>query len=318
MTMRPKDMSGLVRGELTVIEPVERRVVSDGRTRTFWRCRCSCGGERVVGSNRIAAARGPKHCGGDAHKRKHQTPKARPSRHTSHIVAWRMQGRRKSLIGMRFGELTVLSVAGYHKHGRAERRMDVIWLCRCSCGKQKTAHGVALKRGRTRSCGGHGGKFIFKDYLAYSSWSNIKERCYNKNHMAYAAYGGRGIHMCERWRASFPAFLADMGERPGREYSIDRIDPDGHYELGNCRWSIDREQRFNKRNTRYVTYGGRLRLLMEVCRERDMPYSVVAGRYYALGWDLDRALGTPVRGAQYGASPPGGSVYGAGATNLRA
>lgn len=80
----------------------------------------------------------------------------------------------------------------------------------------------------------------------YNSWRAMISRCYNPRSAWYANYGGRGIAVCDRWRQSFDAFLADMGERPdGR--TLDRIDSDGNYERGNCRWATPLEQTHNRR-----------------------------------------------------------------------
>ncbi|MGH7867002.1 MAG: hypothetical protein ACREP9_05040 [Candidatus Dormibacteraceae bacterium] len=76
----------------------------------------------------------------------------------------------------------------------------------------------------------------------------MKQRCLDPNHIGYHNYGGRGITICDRWLApnGFTNFLADMGEKPhGR--SLDRIDPDGNYEPGNCRWATPAEQTANRR-----------------------------------------------------------------------
>jgi hypothetical protein len=80
---------------------------------------------------------------------------------------------------------------------------------------------------------------------AYNSWYNMKTRCNNPNHDSYPNYGGRGITYCKRWE-SYKNFLEDMGPRPPGT-TIDRIDPDGNYEPGNCRWSTPKEQIFNRR-----------------------------------------------------------------------
>lgn len=85
----------------------------------------------------------------------------------------------------------------------------------------------------------------------YTSWVEMNRRC--KDDPAcrdYARYAGRGITVCERWRNDFAAFLSDMGERPGRGYSIDRIDNNRGYEPGNCRWATRVQQRRNQSRTK--------------------------------------------------------------------
>jgi hypothetical protein len=79
-----------------------------------------------------------------------------------------------------------------------------------------------------------------------STWTAMKQRCLNKNNPSFADYGGRGITVCQRWLDSFQNFLADMGERPAG-MSIDRIDVNGNYEPGNCKWSTPKEQVANRR-----------------------------------------------------------------------
>lgn len=82
----------------------------------------------------------------------------------------------------------------------------------------------------------------------HATWLDMRNRCRNPDAHNYARYGGRGIKVCERWDA-FENFLADLGERPGKGYSIERRDNDGDYEPSNCKWATRFEQARNKRNT---------------------------------------------------------------------
>jgi hypothetical protein len=79
----------------------------------------------------------------------------------------------------------------------------------------------------------------------------MNARCYYPKASEYARYGGRGITVCDRWRESYEAFLADVGRKPSRAHSIDRFpDVDGNYEPGNVRWATAKEQADNRRPRR--------------------------------------------------------------------
>ncbi len=82
--------------------------------------------------------------------------------------------------------------------------------------------------------------------LEYKTWASMKQRCYNPNSNFYHRYGGRGITVCDRWRDSFEAFLDDIGLKPSRKHSIDRIDGEGNYEPGNVRWASPSVQQNNR------------------------------------------------------------------------
>lgn len=131
-----------------------------------------------------------------------------------------------------------------------------------------------------------------KSLPGFKSWEAMLSRCRTKNHVSYPRYGGRGIKVCARW-CSFPNFYLDMGPRPTAGHSLDRIDPNGNYEPGNCRWATRSEQQSNKRNTVYVTVDGKPAKLVEIAKGSTLPITTIANRLRK-GWALDAALAIPV------------------------
>lgn len=105
----------------------------------------------------------------------------------------------------------------------------------------------------------------------------MRARCFNVTNKCYNHYGGRGITVCERW-LQFPNFLADMGERP-EGFTIERINNDGNYEPGNCRWATRAEQTFNTRTTVQITINGTTMCAAEWSRYAGLSVGVVARRY---------------------------------------
>ena len=166
---------------------------------------------------------------------------------------------------MEYGQLTFVEEAGFTKSRRR------LWKMLCSCGNETTIVATQAKSGKTKSCGclrkkggrkTHGGKH----HPLYSTWCNMKARCYNKNHPQFKDYGGRGILVCARWKHDFGAFLADMGEKPFEGATLDRVDNDGGYSPENTRWANRREQRINRRDIWEVTIGSETKLVTDWCK----------------------------------------------------
>lgn len=171
-------------------------------------------------------------------------------------------GRAEDLRGMKFGSLTVLGRAPDHvcKSGQRMRR----WNCICDCGNEKQVLAARLKDKSIQSCGCHRRMILDRtthggvhDRL-YHVWNSMKMRCTNPNHKNYKDYGGRGISVCLEWTRSYSLF-AEWAYSHGYnanahfgECTIDRIDVDGNYEPGNCRFANSVTQANNKRRNKNV------------------------------------------------------------------
>lgn len=160
------------------------------------------------------------------------------------------------MIGKRIGLLTVVTRLN------RDQKLGQLFLCRCDCGNEKVVPHSNLLTENTRSCGclrRRRSKIPFagaSELREYNVWRHMRDRCLNPKAKAYPAYGGRGVILCDAWRDSFSAFLADMGPAPSRQHTIDRIDNYKGYEPGNCRWADWHTQQNNKRNSRMIELDG--------------------------------------------------------------
>jgi len=126
----------------------------------------------------------------------------------------------------------------------------------------------------------------------YAIWRGMRSRCLNKKRSSYRFYGGRGIEVCERWN-SFPNFRSDMGNAPVGK-TLDRIDNNGNYEHGNCRWATRKEQSNNTRSNVHLTVQGRTQTIMQWSEEKGIEWSTIFYRL-ARGWSAERAVMQPLR-----------------------
>jgi hypothetical protein len=156
-------------------------------------------------------------------------------------------GKFIDMTGRKCGHLTVLRQSGLLAGKPA-------WECLCKCGTTIVTRGSDLRMGKSTSCGCHRIAKITKHghtthgaspTPTYLSWQAMIGRCSSPSQYGYKLYGVRGIGVCERWH-DFRNFLTDMGERPPK-HTIDRINPDGHYEPSNCRWATKNVQSATQR-----------------------------------------------------------------------
>lgn len=171
------------------------------------------------------------------------------------------------------------------------------WIFRCDCGNETESSIGAVRAGYIKSCGCLIGeanrarllKHGYKGTPTYLSWQNAKARCYNPKNKRFSDYGGRGITMCDRWRENFEAFLEDMGERPDGD-SIDRIDNNGNYEPGNCRWASKGQQNGNVRGRLRIEYEGQSYSIKEFSRLMGVDFANLYYRVRKAGQDPVQAV----------------------------
>jgi hypothetical protein len=154
------------------------------------------------------------------------------------------------ITGQRFGRWTVL-----RRCPRRDNQRHTFWVCRCDCGTEREVVGCNLRLRGSSSCGcdkglrtTHGGSYSSE----YSTWRAMRARCRDPNEVGFKNYGGRGITVCDRWDESFAAFLEDMGAKPNKRLTLERVDNSRGYEPSNCIWATRVQQRKNRRTKAQV------------------------------------------------------------------
>lgn len=209
-----------------------------------------------------------------------------------------IMSQRTDLTERVFGRLTVLRYA-YTKNGRA------FWTCHCRCGREVEICTSNLITGHTQSCGcyqvdqataaqlKHGGSITHPS--EYYTWCQMIARCINPKHVAFKHYGARGIQICGRWNdeLGFEHFLQDMGPRPENHW-LERINNQGHYEPGNCKWATIHEQMRNTRRNHLLTFASKTQCLQDWAEEYNIRPVTLLSRIQS-GWSIERALTEPVK-----------------------
>ena len=214
--------------------------------------------------------------------------------------------RQTTSIGSRFGKLVVVAGAP-PKIFPSQGHPHAVWRVRCDCGIEKEVLQSNLHSGRTRSCGcevlpgcAQWHKLHGRDGFGHQHrdewiiWYHMLRRCNDPSYPSYPDYGGRGIRVCERWAKSFRTFYEDVAPRPSRKYSLDRVNNNGDYSLGNIRWATQKQQARNKRSNRILRYEGRKAPMAQWAEEFELHKSTLFKRL-ALGWSVTEALTRPVR-----------------------
>lgn len=168
------------------------------------------------------------------------------------------------MIGEKFGKLTILDkIKKYDKS---------YFICKCDCGNIKEVRIDHLKNNKITSCGcyliicaknrkTHGHTIDCNKSPEYNTWRAMKQRCNSLSYHARDRYLNRQI--CDRWLHSFDNFYADMGDKPTRYHTLERIDNNLGYDMNNCKWVVQKVQNKNKSNNRWYEYNGKNMILSD-------------------------------------------------------
>lgn len=198
------------------------------------------------------------------------------------------------MIGDRFSRLVIVSELPKVQFKTTYLRQ---FLCKCDCGNYIKTYMSNLRRGATKSCGclkrdtagnstrTHG----MSSTDEYKIWAGIVKRCTNTKYREFHLYGGRGISVAPEWM-SFENFYKDMGNRPSKQHSIDRIDPNGNYCKDNCQWANDVEQGLNKRKTTAIFFNKKKLSLRQFAISVSVSYFTIYDWVVRKGMNEDELL----------------------------
>lgn len=206
----------------------------------------------------------------------------------------------EDLTGKKYGRLIVLNKEPNTKtqHNR--------WKCKCDCGNISIVSASSLKNQTTRSCGCLQKELIANRNLkhnmantrVYRIWDGMKSRCYNSNSSGFLSYGGRGIKVCAEWLDKEKGFINfyewSLKNGYNDDLTIDRIDVNGNYNPENCRWLSSKEQAYNRRSNRYITYNNETHTITEWAKIYRINSGTISSRIQS-GWSIERAFTTPAR-----------------------
>jgi hypothetical protein len=194
----------------------------------------------------------------------------------------------------RYSNLIVISSAG--QQGKRS-----LWNCLCDCGNTKVVSLSDLRSKKVKSCGclrirtikelrtSHGLSTNTNLKSEYGIWIKMKQRCNNPTCRYYKDYGARGITVCESWANSFEKFLSDMGSRPSKNHTIERVNNGGNYEPSNCEWATRQSQSYNRRTSKMLVFNSQTKSMSEWCSVLGLDYYKV--RYYTgKGLPLDQIV----------------------------
>lgn len=137
-------------------------------------------------------------------------------------------------------------------------------------------------------------KHGLRDTPEYKAWAEMKQRCYNPKNCRFYRYGKLNIEVCNRWLNSFENFILDMGLKPSKKYSLDRIDNKKNYSPDNCKWSNSTEQLNNTSRNRYIIYKNEKKSISQWATFLKINYFTLRSRLDR-GWDeilaIEKSIG---------------------------